>query len=48
MPTRFSPTALARLQAAFVAIVLPKVLSHDRVYFATSNANIGRKTSSRT
>ena len=33
MPTPFSPTALARLQASFVALVLPRVLSHGRVYF---------------
>jgi hypothetical protein len=27
------PAALARLQAAFLALVLPKVVSHGRVYF---------------
>jgi hypothetical protein len=31
LPTH--PVALARLQAAFLALVLPKVLSHGRVYF---------------
>src|SRR5215471_13358720 len=33
MPTPFSSSALARLQASFLAIVLPRVLSHGRVYF---------------
>src|SRR5262245_54445667 len=33
MPTPFSSSALALLQAAFVAIVLPRVLSHGRVFF---------------
>jgi formate dehydrogenase assembly factor FdhD len=33
MPTPFSPATLAILQASFLAIVLPRVLSHGRVYF---------------
>jgi len=33
MPTPFSSSALAYLQASFLAIVLPKVLSHGRVCF---------------
>jgi hypothetical protein len=33
MPTPFSPATLALLQASFLAIVLPRVLSHGRVYF---------------
>ena len=33
MTTPSYPAALARLQAAFLAQVLPKVLSHGRVYF---------------
>jgi hypothetical protein len=33
MPTPFSSAALAYLQASFVANVLPRVLSHGRVYF---------------
>ena len=33
MPTVFSPATLALLQASFLAIVLPRVLSHGRVYF---------------
>jgi hypothetical protein len=33
MPTPFSPPVLARLQAAFVAVVLPRVLSHGDVTF---------------
>jgi len=33
MPTPFSPAALAHLQVSFLAIVLPRVLSHGRVYF---------------
>jgi hypothetical protein len=31
--TTADPVPLARLQAAFLALVLPKVLSHGRVYF---------------
>jgi hypothetical protein len=31
--TTVDPVPLARLQAAFLALVLPKVLSHGRVYF---------------
>ena len=33
MPTPFSSSALALLQASFLAIVLPRVLSHGRVSF---------------
>jgi hypothetical protein len=33
MPTLFSSAALAHLQASFLGIVLPKVLSHGRVCF---------------
>ncbi|MHB1424094.1 MAG: hypothetical protein ACYC3I_13030 [Gemmataceae bacterium] len=33
MPTPFSSAALAHLQASFLALVLPKVLSHGRIYF---------------
>jgi hypothetical protein len=33
MPTTFSSPALAHLQASFLAIVLPRVLSHGRVCF---------------
>jgi DNA-directed RNA polymerase specialized sigma24 family protein len=33
MPTPFSPAALALLQASFLAVVLPRVLSHGRVCF---------------
>jgi hypothetical protein len=33
MPTSRSPASLAQLQAAFVAVVLPRVLSHGRVRF---------------
>jgi hypothetical protein len=33
MPTPFSSAALAHLQASFLAIVLPRVLSHGRVCF---------------
>jgi len=33
MPTPFSSAALAQLQASFLAVVLPRVLSHGRVYF---------------
>jgi hypothetical protein len=33
MPTPFSPATLAFLQASFLAIVLPRVLSHGRVSF---------------
>jgi len=33
MPTPFTPTALALLQASFLAIVLPRVLSHGHVSF---------------
>jgi hypothetical protein len=33
MPTPFSPATLALLQASFLAIVLPRVLSHGRVCF---------------
>ena len=33
MPTTFSSAALAHLQASFLAFVLPRVLSHGRVYF---------------
>jgi hypothetical protein len=33
MPTPFSSSALAHLQASFLALVLPRVLSHGRVYF---------------
>jgi hypothetical protein len=33
MPTPFSSAALAHLHASFLAIVLPRVLSHDRVSF---------------
>src|SRR5215469_10328327 len=33
MPTPLSSSALAHLQTVFVAIVLPRVLSHGRVYF---------------
>lgn len=33
IPTPFSPSALAHLQASFLAIVLPRVLSHSRVCF---------------
>ncbi|HEY7155034.1 MAG TPA: hypothetical protein VH575_13815 [Gemmataceae bacterium] len=33
MPTTFSSSALAHLQASFLAIVLPRVLSHGQVYF---------------
>jgi hypothetical protein len=33
MPTPFSASTLAHLQASFLAIVLPRVLSHGRVYF---------------
>jgi hypothetical protein len=33
MPTPFSSSALALLQASFLTIVLPRVLSHGRVYF---------------
>jgi hypothetical protein len=33
MPTPFSSAALAHLQASFLAIVLPSVLSHGRVCF---------------
>ncbi len=33
MPTPFSPATLARLQADFLARVLPRVLSHGRVCF---------------
>ena len=33
MTTPTDPTALARLQATFLTSVLPKVLSHGRVYF---------------
>jgi hypothetical protein len=33
MPNPFSSATLALLQASFVAIVLPRVLSHGRVYF---------------
>jgi hypothetical protein len=35
MPTSFSAAALAHLQASFLAIVLPKVLSHGRVCFGS-------------
>jgi hypothetical protein len=33
MPTSFSSAALAHLHASFIAIVLPRVLSHGRVCF---------------
>ena len=33
MPTALSSSTLALLQASFLAIVLPRVLSHGRVYF---------------
>lgn len=33
MPTPLSSSALAHLQASFVALVLPRVLSHGRVCF---------------
>ncbi len=33
MTTPSSHTALARLQTTFVAVVLPRILSHGRVYF---------------
>ena len=33
MTTLTDPTALARLQAAFLTSVLPKVLSHGHIYF---------------
>src|SRR5262245_61398690 len=33
MPTPFSSSALADLQTSFLAIVLPRVRSHGRVYF---------------
>jgi hypothetical protein len=33
MPTPFSSSTLAHLQASFLAIVLPSVLSHGRVCF---------------
>jgi hypothetical protein len=33
MPTPFSAAALAHLQASFLALVLPRVLSHGRVSF---------------
>jgi hypothetical protein len=33
MTSPFPPSALARLQATFVAVVLPRVLSHGRVCF---------------
>ena len=33
MPTPFSSSTLAHLQASFLAIVLPRVLSHGRVSF---------------
>jgi hypothetical protein len=33
MPTPFPPAALALLQSSFLAIVLPRVLSHGRVCF---------------
>ena len=33
MTTPSDPIPLARLQAAFIALILPKVLSHGRVYF---------------
>ena len=33
MPTPFSSSTLAHLQASFVALVLPRVLSHGRVCF---------------
>jgi hypothetical protein len=33
MPTPFASTALVHLQASFLAIVLPRVLSHGRVSF---------------
>src|SRR6516164_4041649 len=33
MPTPFSSAALAHLQASFIALVLPRVLSHGRVCF---------------
>jgi hypothetical protein len=33
MPTPFSGSALAHLQASFIALVLPRVLSHGRVCF---------------
>jgi hypothetical protein len=36
MPTPFPPASLARLQESFVAVVLPRVLSHGRVYFRGS------------
>ncbi|HEY7426290.1 MAG TPA: hypothetical protein VH682_18810 [Gemmataceae bacterium] len=32
MPTPFSSSTLAHLQASFLALVLPRVLSHGRVY----------------
>jgi hypothetical protein len=33
MPTPFSSSALVHLQASFLALVLPRILSHGRVYF---------------
>jgi hypothetical protein len=35
MPTPFSSAALAHLQASFIAIVLPRILSHGRVCFGS-------------